>query len=61
MNDFRLFAKCDTCRQKRLYIAKRQVPLPLGNLTATSKKLMCRLCYKKVLAMLKTNHVKDNS
>lgn len=52
--EFKLFSKCETCRKRRLYIAKRNVTIPVG-IIVKSKKLMCGHCYKAILQGLKTN------
>ncbi len=52
--DSKWFARCETCGKRRLYIAKRQVKLPIGQ-KAKSQKLMCRGCFRAVETMLSMN------
>lgn len=46
------FTKCDVCRKWALYIKKRRVMTPVGQV-ATSQLLMCNKCARKVEDMLK--------
>lgn len=58
MNDFKFYGRCEVPGKphKAFFVRKRTVPLPIGNLTATSKILMCGKHYRAVLQALATNH-----
>ncbi len=52
---FKLFSICGACRKKKLYVAKRNVRLPIGKI-ATSKDYFCSACFTpKAKHILETN------
>lgn len=52
MIEIRIYGKCDTCFKKRWFVRSRTVPVKIGIL-AKSQKKMCTKCYKTVLSLLK--------
>lgn len=52
---FKLLDKCDGCRKKRLYIAKRTVNTPVGK--ATSQDYFCGKCFPKKAKLVVENTI----
>ena len=55
MSYFKLYGRCEVhgTPHKAFFVRKRTVQLPIGNLTATSKILMCSKHYKAIRDALK--------
>lgn len=54
MTDFEIYGKCATCKQNKFFIRKRKVPIPIGGI-ALSKKKLCAHCYKGLLKLIANN------
>lgn len=55
MSDFKLFSRCEVCKRRRFYIAKRRIAVEIGKI-ATSRRYMCGRCIWAITSKLATNH-----
>lgn len=46
-NDVSFFAKCESCKRRRLVVKRRPVILPTGHVAMSQKKI-CRKCQKTI-------------
>jgi len=58
IGDTKFCEKCESCKQWKFYISKRNVPLPIGNLIARSRLYICTPCFRKLLKAITISHDK---